>query len=98
RGGRRGAGPLAGAGDRELERERPASRTRIAAEARPAPLDAAASPAPSSPVAAQPAICQGVHGPCPKKKFEVRAASAPTAKPGAPPNPYPDITTMSVVG
>ena len=34
----------------------------------------------------QPAICHGVHGPCPKKKFDVSAAIAPTTKPGAPPS------------
>ena len=44
-----------------------------------------ASPAPITPVAPQAAICHGVHGPWPKKKFEVSAASAPTANPGAPP-------------
>jgi hypothetical protein len=31
-------------------------------------------------------ICHGVHGPCPKKTFEAKAATAPTAKPGAPPS------------
>ena len=34
----------------------------------------------------QPAICHGVHGPWPKKKFEVSPASAPTANPGPPPS------------
>ena len=32
------------------------------------------------------AICHGVHGPCPKNRFEASAATAPTAKPGAPPS------------
>lgn len=46
----------------------------------------------------QPAICHGVHGPCPKKKFEVSAASAPTTYPGAAPSAKPATSTMSVVG
>ena len=45
-----------------------------------------ASPAPITPVSPHPAICQGVHGPWPKKKFEVSPASAPTANPGPPPS------------
>ena len=38
------------------------------------------------PVTPQAAICHGVHGPWPKKKFEVSPAIAPTANPGAPPS------------
>ena len=45
-----------------------------------------ASPAPITPVAPQPAICHGVHGPWPKKKFDASPAIAPTAKPGPPPS------------
>ncbi len=52
----------------------------------------------ASPVTPQAAICHGVHGPWPKKKLEVRPASAPTTNPGPPPSAKPAINTMSVVG
>ena len=55
-------------------------RARIAGEV------AQARDAPITPVTPQAAICQGVHGPWPKKKFDVSPASAPTAKPGPPPS------------
>ena len=46
----------------------------------------------------QPAICQGVHGPCPSQKFETSPERAPTAKPGAAPREKPAIRVTSVVG
>src|SRR5215208_1242775 len=46
----------------------------------------------------QPAICHGVHGPCPSQKFETNPDSAPTANPGGPPRVKPAIRVMSVVG
>ena len=49
------------------------------------PLVSTASHAPISPVAPHPAICHGVHGPWPKKKFETSPASAPTTNPGPAP-------------
>ena len=45
-----------------------------------------ASAAPITPVTPHAAICQGVHGPCPKKKLDASPAIAPTAKPGPPPS------------
>ena len=62
------------------------------------PRVSTASPAPISPVAPHAAICHGVHGPWPKKKFDTSPASAPTTKPGPAPSAYPDTSTMSVVG
>src|SRR4051794_31576787 len=62
---------------------------------RPATRASSAPPAPTPP---QASICHGVHGPCPKNTLEVRAATAPTANPGAPPSTYPPSSTMSVVG
>ena len=40
-----------------------------------------ASAAPSTPVAPHAAICQGVHGPWPKKKFELSAGQGPDGEP-----------------
>ena len=76
------------------DRQRPAADPRLAAagraphrsRARIAGEVAQARPAPITPVAPQAAICHGVHGPWPKKKFEVSPASAPTANPGPPPS------------
>src|SRR5262249_43925629 len=45
-----------------------------------------AQAAPATPTTPQPTICHGVHGPWPKTRLEDNAASAPTAKPGAPPS------------
>jgi len=45
-----------------------------------------ASAAPPMPTAPHAAISHGVQGPCPKKKFDVSAATAPITNPGAPPN------------
>ena len=64
----------------------PAAAHAAASDARPSSRPKTrASPAPSNPAPAQPAICHGVHGPCPKKRFEASAATAPTMNPGAPP-------------
>jgi hypothetical protein len=57
-----------------------------------------ASSAPKMPTPPQPAICQGVKGPCPKKTFDASAPTAPTTKPGAAPSAKPESSTMSVVG
>src|SRR6266550_1205535 len=59
---------------------------------------AQASTPPSTPAPPQPTICQGVHGPCPKKTFDASAATAPTAKPGTGPSAYPAKSAISVVG
>ena len=62
------------------------------------PRHSSAQPAPMIPIRPQPTICHGVHGPWPKTRLEDNAASAPTAKPGAPPSTKPVRKTMSVVG
>src|ERR671923_1227579 len=59
---------------------------------------AAPSIAPMIPMSPQAPICHGVHGPWLKTKFELNAAIAPTAKPGAPPSAKPLRSTMSVIG
>ena len=53
---------------------------------RPRRVADARAPAPSDARGPHAAICHGVHGPWPKKKFEVSPATAPTTKPGAPPS------------
>jgi hypothetical protein len=59
----------------------------IASDTRPSSLPhIRASPAPIRPARPQPAICHGVHGPWPKNTFDASAATAPAAKPGAPPS------------
>ena len=70
--------PKPSAGERAGDRERAAPER---APGRRAQQRAADSPTPPHAT-----ICHGVHGPCPKKKFEASAATAPTAKPGAPPS------------
>src|SRR6266576_5612642 len=54
--------------------------------------------APATPHAPQPSICHGVHVPCPRKKFETNAASAPPAKPLRAPRAAPAATVMTVTG
>ncbi len=43
-------------------------------------------------------ICHGVHGPCPKKKFDTNADSAPTRKPAPGPRHTPVMTTNAPMG
>ena len=71
---RRRRGPASAAGERRAASGRGRGRRRRRARRRRAPT------------APQPTICHGVYGPWPKKKFDASAATAPTAKPGAPPS------------
>ena len=43
-------------------------------------------------------ICQGVHGPCPKKKFETNPVTLPTKNPVSPPKHTPAIITSATTG
>ena len=43
-------------------------------------------------------ICQGVHDPCPKKKFDTRAATAPTTNPERRPRAAPATMAMALTG
>ena len=43
-------------------------------------------------------ICHGVHGPCPKKKLETNALTAPTKKPDSAPKQTPAIITIAIMG
>src|SRR4029079_7642987 len=53
---------------------------------------------PITPQTPQASICQGVHTPCPRKKFDASAASAPTAKPRRGPRAVPATTATTVTG
>src|SRR5712691_1672534 len=57
-----------------------------------------ASSAPAAPQPPHASICQGVHSPCPRKKFETNAAVAPTPTPARAPSATPLITARSVTG
>jgi len=52
-----------------------------------------ASAAPAMPQAPQASICHGVHGPCPRKKFDASAATAPVVKPARAPSAAPAAMT-----
>ena len=43
-------------------------------------------------------ICQGVQGPCPKKKFDTSADTAPVKKPASGPKDIPVIITIAATG
>ncbi|MNP36105.1 hypothetical protein D3C76_1294690 [compost metagenome] len=43
-------------------------------------------------------ICQGVQGPCPKKKFETKPATAPTRNPASAPKLTPAMMTIATTG
>lgn len=43
-------------------------------------------------------ICHGVHGPCPKKKFETKPVTAPTKNPVSAPKHNPEIIRIATVG
>ena len=43
-------------------------------------------------------ICHGVHGPCPKKKFETNPVTAPIKNPASPPKQIPDIIISATTG
>src|SRR4051794_32586374 len=67
--------------------------------ARPPRLCAAlGSSPPTTPQNPQASICQGVQTPWPRKKFDARAASAPTAKPRRGPSTVPATMAMTVTG
>src|SRR5207302_785564 len=51
-----------------------------------------------TPTSAQPAICQGVHGPWPRNAFEASAAAAPVARPARAPRLIPVTATIIVTG
>src|SRR5262249_54660981 len=53
---------------------------------------------PATPTPPHASICQGVHGPCPRKKFDASAASAPTPKPARAPSAAPAATVITVTG
>src|SRR3954471_960062 len=57
-----------------------------------------AASAPATPHPPHASICHGVQGPCPRKKFETRAASAPTPKPARAPSAAPAATATTVTG
>src|SRR5262245_5661163 len=59
---------------------------------------AVAASAPATPHNPHPSICQGVHEPCPRKKFDTNAAIAPTAKPLLAPSVTPATTAITVTG
>src|SRR6187551_2983414 len=75
---------------------KPSTKQTAAKETRPRSTGASAAPA--SPQAPQPSICQGVHGPWPRKKFDASAASAPVAKPALAPSAAPAATAITVTG
>ena len=54
--------------------------------------------APAAPQAAQPSICCGVQIPCPRKRFETKAATAPVATPARRPSDAPATTAITVTG
>src|SRR6266508_1711665 len=56
------------------------------------------SSAPIAPQPAQPSICHGVQSPWPRKKFDTKAATAPTAIPARAPRPAPAATQITVTG
>ena len=58
---------------------------------------AAKSPAPY-PTRPHAYICHGVHGPCPKKKFDASAANAPTMNPLFLPNTTPAMIATALTG
>jgi enamine deaminase RidA (YjgF/YER057c/UK114 family) len=53
---------------------------------------------PATPQAPQPSICQGVHQPWPRKKFDASAARAPVANPARGPSAAPEATVVTVTG
>src|SRR5512132_2454517 len=57
-----------------------------------------AARAPTTPQPPQASICHGVQGPCPRKKFDTSAASAPTPKPARAPRAAPAATAITVTG
>lgn len=57
-----------------------------------------ASTAERYPISPHAYICQGVHIPCPKKKLDTSAASAPTAKPPRLPRTAPAMIQIAVTG
>src|SRR5512132_15126 len=57
-----------------------------------------AARAPTTPQPPQASICHGVQGPCPRKKFDTSAASAPTPKPARAPSAAPAATAITVTG
>src|SRR5881394_2092777 len=57
-----------------------------------------AASAPTTPQPPHASICQGVQGPCPRKKFDASAASAPTPKPARAPSAAPAATVITVTG
>src|SRR6185295_13221678 len=57
-----------------------------------------AASAPATPHAPQASICQGVQTPWPRKKFETKAAIAPTANPLRAPRAAPATTVITVTG
>src|SRR4051812_36615250 len=57
-----------------------------------------AAPAPAAPHAPQASICHGVQSPWPRNRFEVNAASIPTAIPARAPSAAPAATAITVTG
>ena len=51
-----------------------------------------------NPAIAKANICHGVHGPCPKKKFDTKTVTAPTKNPVSPPKHTPEIITSATTG
>ena len=62
------------------------------------PRIAGANNAPAAPQAAQPSICCGVQIPCPRNRFETKAATAPVATPARRPSDAPATTAITVTG
>src|SRR5512146_2839344 len=76
----------------------PSPRAKQKAARASLPRKSGAASAPATPQAPHASICQGVHEPWPRKKFETNAATAPTAKPLRAPRATPATTVITVTG